>query len=83
LERIILKCLEKEPENRYQSAKELQVDLRRLATRSSTNVASASRVAKTRKGISRKLVISIAASLVLVGFLAGLFLVQQNFRKPA
>jgi eukaryotic-like serine/threonine-protein kinase len=30
LERIILKCLDKEPENRYQAAKELGVDLRRL-----------------------------------------------------
>lgn len=30
LVRIIDKCLEKEPENRYQSAKELSIDLRRL-----------------------------------------------------
>jgi serine/threonine protein kinase/tetratricopeptide (TPR) repeat protein len=30
LEEIILKCLEKEPENRYQSSKELVVDLRRV-----------------------------------------------------
>ncbi len=30
LERITLKCLEKDPENRYQSAKELGIDLRRL-----------------------------------------------------
>jgi eukaryotic-like serine/threonine-protein kinase len=32
LERIIGKCVEKDPENRYQSAKELAIDLRRLQT---------------------------------------------------
>jgi eukaryotic-like serine/threonine-protein kinase len=34
LQDIILKCIEKEPENRYQSAKELTVDLRRLMAQS-------------------------------------------------
>jgi TolB-like protein/predicted Ser/Thr protein kinase len=36
LERIVMKCLEKEPENRYQSAKELDVDLRRMQMPSSS-----------------------------------------------
>ncbi|MGH9727474.1 MAG: protein kinase domain-containing protein [Candidatus Acidiferrales bacterium] len=41
LERITMKCLEKEPDNRYQSAKELEVDLRRLQTLSSAPVTAA------------------------------------------
>ena len=40
LERIVQKCLEKDPENRYQSAKELAVDLRRLEHESQTGHAS-------------------------------------------
>jgi serine/threonine-protein kinase len=54
---IILKCLEKDAENRYQSAKELQVDLRRLTLPPSTARAG---VTATRKRTHSKRIRSVA-----------------------
>jgi serine/threonine-protein kinase len=65
LERIIGKCLEKEPENRYQSAKELAVDLRQLGVHS-LPVTLAPTVSRTRWKRTGILAGVVFAALVLI-----------------
>ncbi|MGO9126884.1 MAG: protein kinase domain-containing protein, partial [Terriglobales bacterium] len=73
LARIIGKCLEKEPENRYQSAKELAVDLRRLGV-PSTGAPVGAVEPKKLKGIVKAAMLGVGVLLVgalVIAFYAG------------
>ena len=70
LERIILKCLEKAPELRFQSAKELSVDLRRLSAPSTAVIPSdASRTSHGVRMVAAASIVALLAALTIVALL--------------
>jgi len=79
LKRIIGKCLEKEPENRYQSAKELSIDLRRLQTGAASTTADASAGPTVRRRLKPKLLAAAVGAIILLGLVGvGLILLRKT-----
>jgi eukaryotic-like serine/threonine-protein kinase len=82
LERIVRKCLEKWPDRRYQSAKELAVDLRRLSAPLVPAVATAPPRAAWRR-VARPAFYSAAGLLVLAAALLSFNLRERLLGRVA
>lgn len=78
LDAVLLKCLEKDPENRYQSAKEILVDLRRLSL-----PPSATAVAFPPRRSRRRLWAGIAAAALLLAIATYFVLPRLQQAAPA
>ena len=84
MDRIIGKCLEKDPELRYQSAKDLGADLRRMEVSSSSRAVAAAEEKQEKKKPKLAWVAAGIGVAALLGIAAVLFLKQrgQNGEAP-
>jgi Protein kinase domain len=79
LETICLKCLEKDPDRRYQSAKELADDLRRYVNRFAIRAKRAGPLARAKKWVKRNRALSVAGLALLLALgAAGVFALQAK-----
>jgi len=82
LEHIIRKCLEKDPERRYQSAHELFIDLKNLKRDTESGVTQ-SRVTSSSPGRTWRLPAAILGTLLLIGAISLLLFNQNRSGKEA
>jgi Tol biopolymer transport system component len=81
---VLDKCLEKDSDLRYQSARELMADLKRLRRDSSTGVSTAQPISRTeRPGRKRLLWIPIALLLLVAAALGGWYLTARHSQRMA
>jgi tRNA A-37 threonylcarbamoyl transferase component Bud32 len=80
LKRMIEKCLETDPENRYQSARELSIDLRRLQAGAVGTTAKASEKPFVRRRLILKLLAAAVGALILLGM--GVAVMRKTVARP-
>jgi tetratricopeptide (TPR) repeat protein len=80
LETISLKCLEKDPDRRYPSAKELADDLRRYVNRFAISARRAGPLTRLKKWAKRNPAVAAAGLLVLVAIATAGFFAWQAHR---
>ena len=82
LERVVRHCLEKHPEDRFQSARDLAFNLDTVSNLSGPS--SAALRARLERPSRRKMAVGLAAALLLAGVLAGAFVAgMRKGRGPA
>jgi serine/threonine protein kinase len=81
LETICLKCLEKDPDRRYQTAGALAEDLRRYVNRFAISAQRAGPVVRLRKWVKRHPGLSAGVSLAVVAILVAGFFAVQSWRE--
>jgi serine/threonine protein kinase len=82
-ERIVAKCLEKDPELRYQSARELLADVKRLKRDTGSGQSAAiAAPARGARSVSRRNPIAIGLILLGIAVLAGWWVTKRHEPRP-